>query len=52
MLLCCCLAETQLRETISENDITHQGHSGEAETRENEVMGGAERTEAAVTAST
>ena len=53
MLLCCCLAETQLRgETISENDITHQGHSGEAETRENEVMGAAQRTEAAATAST
>ena len=53
MLLCCCLAETQLRgETISENDITHQGHSGEAENRENEVMGAAQRTEAAATAST
>ena len=53
MLLCCCLAETQLRgETISENDITHQGHYGEAETRENEVMGAAQRTEAAATAST
>ena len=53
MLLCCCLAETQLRgETISENDITHQGHSGEAENRENEVMGAAERTETAATAST
>ena len=53
VLLCCCLAETQLRgETISENDITHQGHSGEAENRENEVMGAAERTETAATAST
>ena len=53
MLLCCCLAETQLRgETISENDITHQGHSGEAENRENEVMAAAQRTEAAATAST
>ncbi|XP_042565538.1 cerebellin-2-like isoform X2 [Clupea harengus] len=53
VLLCCCLAETQLRgETISENDITHQGHYGEAETRENEVMGAAQRTEAAATAST
>ncbi|XP_031434517.1 flagellar attachment zone protein 1-like isoform X2 [Clupea harengus] len=53
VLLCCCLAETQLRgETISENDITHQGHSGEAENRENEVMGAAERTEAAAPAST
>ena len=53
VLLCCCLAETQLRgETISENDITHQGHSGEAENRENEVMAAAQRTEAAATAST
>ncbi|XP_031414567.1 uncharacterized protein LOC116218189 [Clupea harengus] len=53
VLLCCCLAETQLRgETISENDITRQGHYGEAETRENEVMGAAQRTEAAATAST
>ncbi|XP_031434519.1 multimerin-2-like isoform X2 [Clupea harengus] len=53
VLLCCCLAETQLRgETISENEITHQGHYGEAENRENEVMGAAQRTEAAATAST
>ncbi|XP_042565423.1 uncharacterized protein LOC116223103 [Clupea harengus] len=53
VLLCCCLAETQLRgETISENDITHQGHSGEAENREKEVMGAAQRTEAAAPAST
>ena len=53
VLLCCCLAETQLRgETISENDITHQGHYGEAETRENAVMGAAQRTEAAAIAST
>ena len=53
VLLCCCLAETQIRgETISEKDITHQGHYGEAETRENEVMGAAETPEAAATAST
>ena len=53
VLLCCCLAETQLRgETISEHDITHQGHSGEAENREKEVMGAAQRTEAAAPAST
>ncbi|XP_031435088.1 cerebellin-4-like [Clupea harengus] len=52
VLLCCCLAETQIRgETISEKDITHQDHYGEAETRENEVMGAAETTEAAATAS-
>ncbi|XP_031434412.1 complement C1q-like protein 2 [Clupea harengus] len=42
------LAETQLRgETISEDDIY-----GEEETRENEVMGAAQTTEAAATAST
>ncbi|XP_076127702.1 uncharacterized protein LOC143108711 [Alosa pseudoharengus] len=53
LVLCCCLAETQLGgETISENDITHQGLYGEAETREDEVMGAAQRTEAADTAST
>ncbi|XP_062376319.1 uncharacterized protein LOC134064418 [Sardina pilchardus] len=53
VLLCCCLAETQLTgDTISDNDITHQGHYGEAETRENEVMGAAQRTEDASTAST
>ncbi|XP_062376307.1 multimerin-2-like [Sardina pilchardus] len=39
-------------DTISDNDITHQGHYGEAETRENEVMGAAQRTEDAATAST
>ncbi|XP_031435086.1 complement C1q-like protein 2 [Clupea harengus] len=53
VLLCCCLAETQLRgETIGENDITHQVQYDEAETRENEIMGAAQRTEAAATAST
>ncbi|XP_062376320.1 uncharacterized protein LOC134064419 [Sardina pilchardus] len=53
VLLCCCLAETQLTgDTISDNDITHQGHYGEAETREKEVMGAAQRTEDAATAST
>ncbi|XP_062376316.1 uncharacterized protein LOC134064415 [Sardina pilchardus] len=52
VLLCCCLTETQLRgDTISDNDITHQGHYGEAETRENEVIGADERTEDAATAS-
>ncbi|XP_042565536.1 complement C1q-like protein 2 [Clupea harengus] len=53
VLLCCCLAETQIRgKPIGENDITHQDHYGEAETRENEVMGAAQRTEAAATVST
>ncbi|XP_062376330.1 uncharacterized protein LOC134064425 [Sardina pilchardus] len=53
VLLCCCLADTHLTgETISDNDITHQGHYGEVETRENEVMGAAQSTEAADTAST
>ncbi|KAL2079356.1 hypothetical protein ACEWY4_025100 [Coilia grayii] len=53
VLLCCCWAEAQLRgETISENDITHQGHYGESETPHDEVMGAAQRTEAAATAST
>ncbi|XP_062376326.1 uncharacterized protein LOC134064422 [Sardina pilchardus] len=53
VLLCCCLSETQLRgDTISDNDITHQGHYGEAETREDVVMGAAQRTEDADTAST
>ncbi|XP_062376130.1 uncharacterized protein LOC134064278 [Sardina pilchardus] len=41
VLLCCCLAETQLRDTISDNDITHQGH-----------YAAAQRTEDASTAST
>ncbi|XP_062376289.1 cerebellin-1-like [Sardina pilchardus] len=46
VLPCCCLAETQLTgDTISDNDITHQGHYGEAETRENE----GDRTETAAT---
>ncbi|XP_062376376.1 uncharacterized protein LOC134064470 [Sardina pilchardus] len=53
VLLCGCLAEIQLRgDTISDNDITHQGHYGEAETREDVVMGAAQRTEDADTAST
>ncbi|KAG5266872.1 hypothetical protein AALO_G00237200 [Alosa alosa] len=53
VLLCCCLAETQLGgETVSGDDITCQGHHGEAETRQKEVMGAAQRTEAAATACT
>ncbi|XP_076142579.1 uncharacterized protein LOC143124756 [Alosa pseudoharengus] len=53
VLLCCCLAETQLGgETVSGDDITRQGHHGEAETRQKEVMGAAQRTEAADTACT
>ncbi|KAL2083537.1 hypothetical protein ACEWY4_021310 [Coilia grayii] len=49
VLLCCCLAETQLRgETISENDITHQGRYGEAQRRN----GPAHTPEATAAAST
>ncbi|XP_062376317.1 uncharacterized protein LOC134064416 [Sardina pilchardus] len=46
LVLLCCLADAQLRgDTISDNDITHQGHYGEAETREDE----GDRTETAAT---